>query len=385
MYQIQLLNKISPAGLSRLDPKNYLCTEEMENPDAILVRSANMHNLEIPSSLKAVARAGAGTNNIPVEEYSKKGIVVFNTPGGNANAVKELVIESLLLSSRKVYGGMQWVQTLKGQGADVPVLTEKEKSKFTGPEIAGKTLGVIGLGAIGTKVCHAALALGMNVYGYDPYLSIDSAWGMPLNVKHAVTLMDIFSNCDYITLHVPLTKETKEMIHSESIATMKDGVRILNFSRAELVNNADIIEAVSEKKVYVYVTDFPQDELLGHNGILVMPHLGASTPESEENCARMAADQLKNFLEHGNIRNSVNLPSLELPYRGLPRIAVIHENKPNMIANITGALGENINNLTNNSRGEYAYTMLDLDKSVSESISMSLTQIPGIIRVTQYH
>ncbi|MFV0400357.1 MAG: 3-phosphoglycerate dehydrogenase family protein [Oscillospiraceae bacterium] len=383
MYKVQLLNKISPAGMARLDSK-YQCAEQMDNPDAIIVRSASMHDMELPDSLLAVARAGAGTNNIPIDKCSGKGIVVFNTPGANANAVKELVIEALLLSARKVYPAMNWVQTLKGEGDAVPALVEKGKSKFAGPELRGKKLGVIGLGAIGVLVCNAARHLGMEIYGHDPYISVDGAWSLSRDVIHAANLKDIFDNCDFITLHVPLTNETKGMVNSSSIASMKDGVRLLNFSRAELVDTEDIITAVDEKKVYCYVTDFPTDDLLGHPGILAIPHLGASTPESEDNCAAMAADEIRDFLENGNIRNSVNMPNTQMPRSGRPRVTVIHNNKPSMIAKITGAVGENINNLANNSRGDYAYSILDLDTMISDSALKALQDIDGVIRVSVF-
>ncbi len=381
MRKIQLLNKISPSGLQILEDAGYKCAEEIENPDGIIVRSASMHEVEIPASVRGIARAGAGTNNIPVAECSEKGIVVFNTPGGNANAVKELAIMGLLLSARKSFPAMQWAQSLKGQGAEVPALVEKGKSKYTGPELKGKKLGVVGLGAIGVMVCNTASHFGMEIYGYDPYLSLDAAWGLSRNVKRAKSLKEILENCDFITLHVPLTSETKGMINSQSIATMKSGVRILNFSRAELVVNSDIIAAVDEKQVYCYVTDFPNDELLGHYGIIALPHLGASTPESEDNCAEMAASQLKEFLETGNIKNSVNMPEIDVPRSSFPRITVLHRNIPNMISQITAAIGENINNFTNNSRGDYAYSLIDIDGVVTQDILDKLKAISGVIRI----
>lgn len=382
MYQIKLLNKIGPSGLAALERAGYKCGDDIENPAGILVRSASMHDFELPPSLRAVARAGAGTNNIPIERCSQNGIVVFNTPGANANAVKELTIMGLLLSARKVFPAMQWVQELKGGGGEVPAQVEKGKSKFTGPELKGKKLGVIGLGAIGVMVCNAATHLGLEIYGYDPYISVDAAWNLSRGVKHAKTLKDIYENCDFITLHVPLNGETRGMVNSETIASMKPGMRILNFSRAELVETADIIAAVEEKQVYCYITDFPTDELLGHNGIIVLPHLGASTPESEENCAVMAASQLRDFLETGNIKNSVNLPDVQVERDGLARITVFHMNKPQMISQIAGAVGCNINNLTNKSKGEYAYSLFDLDCGVNDAIVGNLKKIDGVIRVT---
>jgi D-3-phosphoglycerate dehydrogenase len=386
MFKIQLLNKISPSGLARFrdSAHQFECAEGLENPDAIVVRSADMHGMEFPASLRAVARAGAGVNNIPIDRCTEQGIAVFNTPGANANAVKELTLAGLLISARKVYPSMQWVQALKGQGAEVPGLAEKGKAKFTGPELMGKKLGVIGLGAIGVLVCNAATHLGMEVYGYDPYISVQAAWNLSRGVRHATSLQEIYEQCDFITLHVPATKETKGMINQQSINIMKDGVRILNFARADLVDTADIIEAVNEKKVYCYVTDFALDELLGHYGILVLPHLGASTPESEIVCAEMAADEIRDYLENGNITNSVNMPNVALPRSGRKRIGILHRNKPAMLARITGALGENINNLTNDSRGEIAYTLIDIDGDPDEARIGELRGIDGVIRVTTY-
>lgn len=381
MRKIKLLNKISPSGLEILEEAGYKCAEDMEKPDGIIVRSASMHDMEIPVSVRGIARAGAGTNNIPVEKCSEMGIVVFNTPGGNANAVKELTIMGLLLSARKSFPAMQWVQGLKGQGSEVASLVEKGKSKFTGPELKGKKLGVIGLGAIGVMVCNTASHFGMEIYGYDPYLSVEAAWSLSRAVKHAKSLKEIYENCDFISLHVPLTSETKGMINSQSIAMMKPGVRVLNFSRGELAVTEDIIAAVDEKQVYCYVTDFPNDELLGHYGVLALPHLGASTPESEDNCAEMAAAQLKDYLETGNIRNSVNMPSIQVERSACPRITVLHRNVPAMISKITSAIGENINNFTNNSRGKYAYSLIDVDGVVTPDILDRLKAIEGVIRV----
>ena len=384
MFKVQLLNKISPSGVAKFSDSSfsYECADEIENPDAIIVRSASMHGMELSASVRAIARAGAGVNNIPIEDCTKQGVAVFNTPGANANAVKELTLAALLISARKVYPSMQWVQTLKGQGAEIPALAEKGKSKFTGPELKGKKLGVIGLGAIGVLVCNAAVHFGMEVYGYDPYISVDAAWNLSRSIKHATSLQEIYESCDFITLHVPSTKETKNMINESSINCMKNGVRILNFSRADLVDTHDIIEAVSEKKVYCYVTDFALDELLGHNGILVMPHLGASTPESEVVCAEMAAEELIDYLENGNIRNSVNFPAVSVPRTGGKRVAVVHENRPTMITRITALIGENISGLTNNSRGDIAYTLIDLDGDVGSDIVDKLSGTEGVIRVT---
>lgn len=383
MRKIKLLNKISPSGLEILEGAGYKCAEDIDEPDGVVLRSASMHEMEIPESVRAIARAGAGTNNIPVDKCSEMGIVVFNTPGGNANAVKELTIMGVLLSARKSFPAMQWVQGLKGEGDKVPGLVEKGKSKFTGPELKGKKLGVIGLGAIGVMVCNTASHFGMEIYGYDPYLSVDAAWNLSRSVKHARSLKEIYENCDFITLHVPLTGETRGMINSQSIASMKSGVRILNFSRGELVDDNDILAALEEKQVYCYITDFPNDALLGHPGVIALPHLGASTPESEDNCAEMAAAQLKDFLETGNIKNSVNMPNVQVGRSSRARVTVIHRNVPNMISQITGAVGKNINNLTNNSRGEYAYSLIDLDGAVSAEILDKLKSIDGVIRVRE--
>lgn len=386
MYQIELKNKISPAGLDQLDSKKFQCGEGFEEPDAIMVRSASLHDTVFPASVRAIARAGAGVNNIPIDLCSEAGIAVFNTPGGNANAVKELVITGLLLSSRKVIPGIQWVQSLKGTG-DVAKQVEAGKAKFVGPELKGKALGVIGLGAIGVMVCNAARHFGMDIYGYDPYLSVEQAWKLSRGVKRAESLKEIYETCDYISIHIPATPETKGMINSQSISMMKHGVRILNFSRAELVETADILEAIAEKQVRCYVTDFPSDELLGVNGVIAIPHLGASTPESEDNCAQMAADELKEYLENGNVGNSVNLPNVSMPRSGKSRITIIHRNIPTMLTKISAIISEaqlNITNLTNKSRDKYAYTMIDLDVRLPHTLSEQLSAIDGVIRVTEF-
>lgn len=381
MRKIKLLNKISPIGLKILEDAGYTCAEDIEDPDGIILRSADMHGMEIPPTVRAVARAGAGTNNIPIDKCSEKGIVVFNTPGGNANAVKELTVMGLLLSCRKSAPSMTWVQSLKGKGAEVPKLVEKGKGQFTGPELKGKTLGVIGLGAIGVMVCNAALNLGMDIYGYDPYLSLSAAWNIAEGVKRARTLDKLYEHCDFITLHVPLNDETRGMINKKTIAQMKPHIRVLNFSRGELVNNADMLAALDEKQVYCYVTDFPNDELLGHPGVIALPHLGASTPESEDNCAEMAAQQLKDYLETGNINNSVNLPSVNVPRSFRDRVTLVHLNRPSMISQITGSVGKNINNFLDDSRGEYAYSVIDVDGGVTPEILERLKAIEGVIRV----
>lgn len=381
MFNIKTLNKISPAGLDQLDRNKYTYGDDIENPDAVLVRSASMHEMEFPDSLKAIARAGAGVNNIPLDKCSDKGIVVFNTPGANANAVKELVLAGLLVSSRKVIAGIDWAKTLKGNGDAVGKMVEKGKSAFAGPEISGKTLGVIGLGAIGILVANAARSLGMNVYGYDPYLSVDAAWNLSRTVIHAKSLKDIYANCDYITVHVPLNSETREMICAESIATMKDGVRILNFARGELVSSADIIKALESGKVAAYVTDFPSDDIIGVDGVIAIPHLGASTPESEDNCAFMAANEIMGFLQNGSIKNSVNMPNVELGAPTGKRICVIHKNVPNLITGITSKISEaniNIENMVNKSRNDYAYTVID---TVNTDLGAVITAIGGINEV----
>lgn len=383
MYKILTLNKISETGLKNF-PDTYTHSGEEANPDAILVRSASMHDMELPENTKAIARAGAGVNNIPIDKCSEKGIVVFNTPGANANAVKELVLCAMLLSSRKIVSAIDWEKTLKGNGAEVPKMVEKGKSAFAGPEIKGKTLGVIGLGAIGVLVANAALSLGMTVYGYDPFLSVDAAWSLSRGVHHAASLDEIFANSDYITLHVPSTPDTKGMIYKKNIDTMKDNVRIMNFARGDLVNTADILEALNNSKVAAYATDFGCDELIGAPGVLVLPHLGASTPESEDNCAVMAVDEIRDYLENGNITHSVNLPAVSVPRTGRSRITIIHKNVPNVISKITSTVaGENINidNMVNKSRGEYAYTMLDTDADVSEEAIAAISALDEAIRV----
>lgn len=377
MYNILTLNKISKAGLSRLGD-NYNVADSVENPDAVLVRSASMHDMELPSSLLAIARAGAGVNNIPLDKCTEQGIVVFNTPGANANAVKELVLSALFLSSRKIVEGIEWAKTLK-DNADAAKLVEKGKSQFVGPEIKGKTLGVIGLGAIGILVANAAVSLGMNVLGYDPFISVDAAWGLSPKVKHVVSLNDIFENSDYITLHVPLTPETKGVIGKENIAKMKDGVRILNFARGDLADNEAVLSAVADGKIVKYITDFAAPELLDVENVIVTPHLGASTPESEDNCAKMAADEIKDYLENGNIKNSVTLPAVSMVRGTGTRICVIHKNVPNMISAVTTALaGANIENMQSKSRKEYAYTILDVTGDFDVA---AIEAIDGVIKV----
>ncbi|MBR5223631.1 MAG: phosphoglycerate dehydrogenase [Clostridia bacterium] len=383
MYKIKTYNKISKSGLEVFDEK-YTIGDEVENADGAIVRSAALHDTEFPASLKAIARAGAGTNNIPIDRCSEQGIVVFNTPGANANAVKELVLAGLFLSSRRVVSGIEWAKTLKGNGAEVGKMVEKGKGAFGGPEIKGKKLGVIGLGAIGVMVANAANHLGMTVYGYDPYLSVKSAWNLNHNAVYINDINEIYANCDYITIHVPLVDGTKKMINADTIAKMKDGVRILNFSRAALVDDAALIAALESGKVAAYVTDFPTDDVLGVDGIIAIPHLGASTPESEDNCASMAAKELIDYIENGNIVNSVNLPEVTMPRSGANRVCVIHKNIPNMLTKITALVsddGINIENLLNKSRGDYAYTMLDIGEADIATLEKEISDIEGIIRV----
>lgn len=382
MYKIKTYNKISKTGLAVFDDK-YTVGDEVENADGAIVRSASLHDTEFSKSLLAIARAGAGTNNIPIDRCSKEGIVVFNTPGANANAVKELVIAGMLIGSRRVVSAIEWAKTLKGQGDEVGKLVEKGKSAFAGPELKGKKLGVIGLGAIGVLVANAANHLGMKVYGYDPYLSVNSAWNLTHNAVHIYDIKEIFEQCDYITLHVPLTDSTKNLINAEAIAKMKDGVRIMNFARGGLVSSEDIKAALESGKIASYVTDFPSDDLLCTDGVIAIPHLGASTPESEDNCAQMAASEIIDYIENGNITNSVNLPEITLPRSGKYRICVIHKNVPNMITAITGIVATNdinIENMLNKSRGDYAYTMLDVSDVDSEHIIAKLEEIDGVIR-----
>ena len=383
MYKIKTYNKISKSGLEVFDDK-YTIGDEVENADGAIVRSAALHDEEFPASLQAIARAGAGTNNIPIDRCSEQGIVVFNTPGANANAVKELVIAGLLLSSRRVVSGIEWAKTLKGEGDAVGKLVEKGKGAFAGPEIKGKKLGVIGLGAIGVMVANAANHLGMTVYGYDPYLSVKSAWNLNHNAVHINDINEIFANCDYITIHVPLTDSTKNLINADTLAKCKEGVRSLNFSRAALVNDADLKAALESGKVAAYVTDFPTDDVLGVDGVIAIPHLGASTPESEDNCASMAAKELMDYIENGNIVNSVNLPEVTMPRSGENRVCVIHKNIPNMLTAITGIFaGDNINieNLLNKSRSDYAYTMLDICGADISAVAEKIGAIDGVIRV----
>ena len=383
MYNILTLNKIAACGLDQLDKTKYAITDDQaQDADGIILRSFAMHDMELPKSLKAVARAGAGTNNIPIDKCTEKGVVVFNTPGANANAVKELVLAGLFLASRDVVGGINWAKTLTGD--DVAKQVEKGKSNFAGCEIQGKTLGVIGLGAIGIQVANAARHLGMHVIGYDPYLSVDAAWRMSSHISKATNLDEIYAKADYITIHVPLTPDTKYMVNADAIAKMKDGVKILNFARGELVNNDDIKKALDSKKVSSYVVDFPNAETINYEGIVAIPHLGASTEESEDNCAVMAAREISDFLESGNILNSVNLPNCSLPMNGNGRITVIHKNVPNVLAQFTKIFsdaGINISDIINKSKKDVAYTIINTDDMITNDVVDRINAVDEVIKV----
>ncbi|MBD8069555.1 phosphoglycerate dehydrogenase [Bacillus sp. PS06] len=373
---IKTLNSIAESGLKVFN-ENYILDDNSENPDAIVVRSFNMHSLEFGTKLKAIARAGAGVNNIPIEKCTEQGIVVFNTPGANANAVKEIVLTTLMASSRNLFAGVEWAKSLDGKGAEIPKLVEAGKKQFVGKEIKGKTLGVIGLGAIGALVANDALDLDMDVIGFDPFISVDTAWNLSRNVQRAATLEELFANSDYITVHVPFTDSTGGMFNKETFSIMKPGVHILNFSRGELVNEQDIAAALESGRVGKYITDFPNENVLKMKNVVPIPHLGASTNESEENCAIMAARQLKEFLETGNIKNSVNFPNTSLPYTGKRRVAVFHKNVPNMVGQITSAISSfnlNIADMVNRSRGEYAYTMIDIENKINGDVTPKLEE-----------
>ena len=381
MFRYTCLNPIAQTGLDGFS-ENYQKTEELNDADAILVRSAKMHEMELPKSVCAIARAGAGVNNIPLGKYADQGIVVFNTPGANANGVKELVFAGMLLAARDIIGGANWT---KGQteNPDVTAAAEKEKKKFAGTELLGKKLGIIGLGAIGVKVANAATHLGMDVYGYDPYISVDAAWNLSRNIHHINDVEDIYRQCDYITIHVPLLDSTKKMINSDAIAKMKDGVVILNFARDLLVDEEAVLAAIDAGKVHRYVSDFPNPTTVGKPGVIVTPHLGASTAESEENCAVMAVKELRNFLENGNIKNSVNYPNCDLGIcESASRLAICHKNVKGMISRFTDVLADtNIHNMSNASKGDFAYTLLDLDSAVSPEEFAQVETIEGVLKV----
>ena len=384
MFRIKTMNKIAQVGLNQF-PADYQVGDNVEGEEGILVRSAKLHDYPFPDTLWGIARAGAGTNNIPVAECAQKGIVVFNTPGANANGVKELVLAALLMASRDLVGGVEWV---KAQAAtpdtDVAAAVEKGKSAFVGPELYRKTLGVIGLGAIGALVANAALSLGMEVYGYDPFLSVDTALRLDRHVHVVKDVAELYRVSDYVTIHVPYTPDTRHTINADTIAQMKDGVRVVNLARGELVDDAAMMAALQSGKVARYVTDFPNNTITLAPNVVPIPHLGASTPESEDNCAVMAAQQLRDFLENGNIKNSVNFPNVEMERSGVQRLCIIHRNIPAMLANITAQLsgdGVNVENMTNKSRGDFAYTLVDVGSPVEESVIDDIRAIDGIIRV----
>jgi D-3-phosphoglycerate dehydrogenase len=384
MFRIQTFNKISPLGLDLFPRDRYEVASEILHPDAILVRSADLHNILIPESVKAIARAGAGYNNIPVGLCSDRGIVVFNTPGGNANAVKELVLTALFLSSRNILGGINWGAGIAGRADEVPDLVEKEKSRFEGPELRGKTLGIVGLGAIGAMVANDAVSLGMEVIGYDPYISVDAAWSLSGQVIRADTLEGLLGKSDYVSLHIPLSDSNKGLLNAEKLRFMKRGARIINLARGGLVNEADIITALNSQHIASYVTDFPTAELLACPRAICIPHLGASTPEAEDNCAVMAVRQLMDFLESGAVRNSVNFPRCRLDQRAPYRLLVANQNIPNMVGQITTILaGQNINitDLINHHREDYAYNIIDTEQQIPGSLLDQLKNVEGVIRV----
>lgn len=383
MYRIKTLNKISPTGLALFDRNLFSVSDAITDEDGILVRSADLHSYEFGENLRAITRAGAGTNNIPVDRCSEKGIVVFNTPGANANAVKEMVITAMLLASRGIYEGIRWAEGIDPE-ADVDAIVEKGKNNFVGPELYGKTLGVIGLGAVGGQAANIATKLGMTVYGYDPYLSVENALNLSRSVIRVNDEKSIYDRADYISIHSPLTADTKGMLNAQAFAAMKPGVRIINMARGGLVDNVDMTEAVASGRVAKYVTDFPARELMGQKNIIAIPHLGASTPESEENCAEMAARELVDYLLYGTIRNSVNMPVVEMDRTGIVRLGIIHRNIPNMLNNILNTLSaENVNieNMMNRSKGDYAYTLLDFGSQITESTTTALKKLEGILRV----
>lgn len=383
MYEVLTLNKIAKCGIDALDKDLFNVSDDCKNPDAVILRSFSMHDMELPDSLKAVARAGAGVNNIPIDKCSEKGIVVFNTPGANANAVAELTVAGLLLASRKIVDGIEWAKTLKGEGDAVGKLVEKGKSAYAGPEIKGKKLGVIGLGAIGVMVANIASALGMDVEGYDPYISVDAAWGLSRHVKKSSDVKMMVSRCDYITMHLPLNDATKNMINDEMFDCMNDGTRLLNFARGGLVDTDALKRALGSGKIACYVTDFPSEETLGLKNTINIPHLGASTPESEDNCAKMAAKEMNDFIKYGNIKNSVNFPECELAVESKYRVTLAHKNVPNMLSKISAVFSdENINivNMLNKSKKDYAYTIVDID-SLPTDIAEKLSAIDEVCKV----
>lgn len=383
MYQYHCLNPIAEVGLNKFDG-SYARTDRMEDADAVLVRSAVMHDMELPEKLCVIGRAGAGVNNIPLDKCSEQGIVVFNTPGANANGVKELVLAGMLLAARDIMGGLYWVRSER-QNEELPQLAEKQKKKFAGHEIMGKKLGVIGLGAIGIMVANAATALGMEVYGYDPYISVNGAWKLSRDIRHITDVNDIYRECDYITIHVPLMDSTKGMIGSDAISLMKQSAVILNFARAPLVDEKAVVEALRTNRIHKYVTDFPTQDIACQKGAIVIPHLGASTEEAEDNCAVMAVKELRDYLENGNIHNSVNYPECDMgPCRNAMRVAVLHRNIPNMLRQFMAAFGDlelNVEKMSNSTRGEYGYALMDLATAADEEVTDKIRKIPGVLRV----
>ena len=384
MYHIQTLNKISAAGLKRFDPEHYQVSDSQTNPEGIMVRSAKLLDMDFPSELLAIARAGVGVNNIPIERCSEAGIAVFSTPGANANAVKELVLCAMLIGSRDIPGALNWVREQAASGVEVSTVVEKGKSAFVGPEIFRKTLGVVGLGAIGSLVANAAIQLGMDVYGYDPFLSVDAALRLDHHIHIVKDIRDLYKRSDYVTIHIHCTDQTRGMVDADAIASMKRGIRVINLARGEIVQDDAMIPALETGRVAAYITDFPNNRLLAAPHVVAMPHLGASTPESEQNCAVMAADELKDYLETGNVRNSVNLPAVSMTPSGVMRLCILHKNVPGMLANITtlfGRDGVNVENLSNKSKGDWAYTMVDLAAHIGDDVLQDVRAMEHVVRV----
>lgn len=384
MYHIQALNKISAAGLKRFDPEHYQVSDSQTNPEGIMVRSAKLLDMDFPSELLAIARAGVGVNNIPIERCSEAGIAVFSTPGANANAVKELVLCAMLIGSRDIPGALNWVREQAASGVEVSTVVEKGKSAFVGPEIFRKTLGVVGLGAIGSLVANAAIQLGMDVYGYDPFLSVDAALRLDHHIHIVKDIRDLYKRSDYVTFHIHCTDQTRGMVDADAIASMKRGIRVINLARGEIVQDDAMIPALETGRVATYITDFPNNRLLAAPHVVAMPHLGASTPESEQNCAVMAADELKDYLETGNVRNSVNLPAVSMTPSGVMRLCILHKNVPGMLANITTLFGRdsvNVENLSNKSKGDWAYTMVDLAAHIGDDVLQDVRAMEHVVRV----
>ena len=384
MYHIQTLNRISAAGLKRFDPEHYQVSDSQTNPEGIMVRSAKLLDMDFPSELLAIARAGVGVNNIPIERCSEAGIAVFSTPGANANAVKELVLCAMLIGSRDIPGALNWVREQAASGVEVSTVVEKGKSAFVGPEIFRKTLGVVGLGAIGSLVANAAIQLGMDVYGYDPFLSVDAALRLDHHIHIVKDIRDLYKRSDYVTFHIHCTDQTRGMVDADAIASMKRGIRVINLARGEIVQDDAMIPALETGRVAAYITDFPNNRLLAAPHVVAMPHLGASTPESEQNCAVMAADELKDYLETGNVRSSVNLPAVSMTPSGVMRLCILHKNVPGMLANITtlfGRDGVNVENLSNKSKGDWAYTMVDLAAHIGDDVLQDVRAMEHVVRV----